>query len=84
MVYEAPITDDARLGVLTIKDLDRLTSLSFTALTELRHRGAFSAVAQGFAACCARNQKEGREDILLRLYEVTFPVPVHISLESFG
>ncbi|KAI9659327.1 MAG: hypothetical protein M1821_001585 [Bathelium mastoideum] len=36
------------------EDLLRLGDLCFQQLVELRHRGAFSAVAQAFGACCAR------------------------------
>jgi Putative death-receptor fusion protein (DUF2428) len=58
-------------GVLSKRDLDNLTRLNFNALTELRHRGAFSAVAQAFSACCARHHQEGRTRALLSLYEVS-------------
>lgn len=37
---------------LTRADFDRIGMLSFTQLAELRHRGAFSAVAQTFTTCC--------------------------------
>ncbi|KAK2756662.1 hypothetical protein FQN54_005107 [Arachnomyces sp. PD_36] len=37
---------------LTYEDYDKIGSLSFMQLTELRHRGAFSAVSQTFAICC--------------------------------
>jgi hypothetical protein len=46
--------------------------LSFTALVELRHRGAFSAVAQAFAACCLRAAREDYEGTLSRCYGVNF------------
>ncbi|ODH48059.1 hypothetical protein GX48_05824 [Paracoccidioides brasiliensis] len=35
-------------------DFNKIGSLSFTQLAELRHRGAFSAVSQTFTACCQR------------------------------
>ncbi|KAF2400727.1 hypothetical protein EJ06DRAFT_529838 [Trichodelitschia bisporula] len=54
-------TDNAYLG--------ELASLSFQQLSELRHRGAFSAVAQGFTACCARAQTLGFEPLLDQLYQ---------------
>lgn len=37
---------------LTLEDFDKIGTLSFTQLAELRHRGAFSAVSQTFATCC--------------------------------
>lgn len=40
--------------MFTVADLQRLTDLSFAQLAELRHRGAFSNVAQSYAACCMR------------------------------
>lgn len=42
------------LGCLSYDDLSAIGSLSFTQLAELRHRGAFSTVAQTFAATCER------------------------------
>ena len=57
LVLRAPISDrneqTAFVG-LEEQDLQELVTLAFKQLTELRHRGAFSAVAQGFAACCSR------------------------------
>ncbi|KAK5006117.1 hypothetical protein LTR60_006059, partial [Cryomyces antarcticus] len=44
--------------------LDRLGRLAFTQLAELRHRGAFSTVAQTFAVCCVRC--EATKDPLFR------------------
>ncbi|PCH00030.1 Armadillo-like helical [Penicillium occitanis (nom. inval.)] len=35
-------------------DFETIGTLSFVQLSELRHRGAFSTVAQTFAACCLR------------------------------
>ncbi|KKZ68139.1 hypothetical protein EMCG_06196 [[Emmonsia] crescens] len=35
-------------------DFNKMGTLSFTQLAELRHRGAFSAVSQTFTACCQR------------------------------
>lgn len=39
---------------LSFEDFRRIGTLSFVQLAELRHRGAFSTVAQTFAACCKR------------------------------
>ncbi|EDN07477.1 predicted protein [Histoplasma mississippiense (nom. inval.)] len=35
-------------------DFNKIGTLSFTQLAELRHRGAFSAVSQTFTACCQK------------------------------
>ena len=35
-------------------DFQRLGSLAFAQLRELRHKGAFSTVAQTFALCCSQ------------------------------
>ncbi|KAL2825227.1 putative death-receptor fusion protein-domain-containing protein [Aspergillus cavernicola] len=39
---------------LTRNDFEKMGRTSFTQLAELRHRGAFSTVAQTFATCCQR------------------------------
>lgn len=39
---------------LDSSDFERMGSLSFRQLSELRHRGAFSVVSQTFASCCQR------------------------------
>ncbi|RAL13849.1 THADA/TRM732 family protein [Aspergillus homomorphus CBS 101889] len=39
---------------LTEQHFDKLGTLSFIQLAELRHRGAFSTVSQTFATCCQR------------------------------
>lgn len=74
IVTRAPIAADldAQLDVIGI-DNDELLSLarlSFIELAELRHRGAFSAVAQAFAACCKRWENYNRKDVLDLLYAV--------------
>jgi len=56
---------------LNPKGLERLARLAFTQLTELRHRGAFSAIAHAFTACCLRCRHSGRADILDVLYDVS-------------
>ncbi|KAL2364309.1 hypothetical protein RJZ56_002740 [Blastomyces dermatitidis] len=48
-------------------DFNKIGTLSFTQLAELRHRGAFSAVSQTFTACCARcaqSKELGTTDLL--------------------
>ncbi|OAX82401.1 hypothetical protein ACJ72_03247 [Emergomyces africanus] len=44
-------------------DFNKMGSLSFTQLAELRHRGAFSAVSQTFMACCQRCSESINPDI---------------------
>ncbi|KKK22927.1 hypothetical protein ARAM_005405 [Aspergillus rambellii] len=47
---------------LNREDYDKIGRASFTQLAELRHRGAFSTVAQTFASCCQRcGQSKKRE-----------------------
>lgn len=58
---------------LRFEDLQRIGQLSFTELASLRHRGAFSAVAQTFAACCARCA-QSRDKNIRGLVEVWYTV----------
>lgn len=44
-------------------DFEAIGSLSFVQLSELRHRGAFTSVAQTFAACCLRCAKNVDSEI---------------------
>ena len=73
VVTRAPILDHEEpsefIG-LEEQNLQDLVKLAFTELTELRHRGAFSAVAQAFAACCSRSSRSNRTDILKVFYAV--------------
>lgn len=55
---------------LSQDDFGKVNRLSFQALAELRHRGAFSAVAQAFNSCCTRAVKEGQSSTLRESYEV--------------
>ncbi|KAL4974767.1 putative death-receptor fusion protein-domain-containing protein [Aspergillus desertorum] len=48
---------------LTRLDYERIGKSSFTQLAELRHRGAFSTVAQTFAACCQRCGQSSNPEI---------------------
>lgn len=41
--------------LLSPQQLRQLGDLTFTELAELRHRGAFSTVAQTFVICCMRS-----------------------------
>ena len=41
--------------LLSPQQLRQLGDLTFTELAELRHRGAFSTVAQTFVVCCMRS-----------------------------
>lgn len=70
-------------------DFKRIGDLAFTQLAELRHRGAFSTVAQTFTACCLaaarENSQSGAEalnssnesslptDLLEKWYRVSYP-----------
>lgn len=54
VVLHAPIGQEDDSGVLNDRLLKLLGDLCFTQLVELRHRGAFSTVAQTFASCCIR------------------------------
>ncbi|KAF2015270.1 HEAT repeat protein-like protein [Aaosphaeria arxii CBS 175.79] len=53
IVSRAPIGSDAS-DILTVEEFEKLGKSCFTQLVELRHRGAFSTVAQTFAAFCRR------------------------------
>ncbi|KAL4864834.1 hypothetical protein BDV12DRAFT_7425 [Aspergillus spectabilis] len=48
---------------LTRDDYEKIGRSSFTQLAELRHRGAFSTVAQTFASCCQRCGQSSNTDI---------------------
>ncbi|KAL3439309.1 putative death-receptor fusion protein-domain-containing protein [Aspergillus tetrazonus] len=48
---------------LTRADYEQIGKSSFTQLAELRHRGAFSTVAQTFAACCQRCGQSSNPEI---------------------
>ncbi|KAL5335459.1 putative death-receptor fusion protein-domain-containing protein [Aspergillus crustosus] len=48
---------------LTRDDFEQIGKSSFTQLAELRHRGAFSTVAQTFASCCQRCGQSTNTDI---------------------
>ncbi|MCJ1314415.1 hypothetical protein MMC25_008097 [Agyrium rufum] len=55
-------------------ELSSMGGLSFTQLAQLRHRGAFSTVAQTFAACClycARSRDQPVRDLLKDWYKRT-------------
>lgn len=54
VIIRAPYQPRYDKSYLRIEDMKRLGDLCFLQLSELRHRGAFSTVAQSFAACSAR------------------------------
>lgn len=58
IISKAPVGQENSCSIFGIPQLDpkfeMLGRLCFTQLAELRHRGAFSTVAQTFAACCQR------------------------------
>ena len=58
----APIGDQDK-DMLTPSRLEELGRLCFTQLIELRHRGAFSAVAQTFASFCRRCYSVPQKDL---------------------
>ena len=68
LVMKAPIEKGSNM--MSSVEFEQLCRLTFTELAELRHRGAFSAVAQAFASCCARAQALGREDLLRNMFKV--------------
>ena len=73
VVSRAPYEREKERTVLIHTDLEFLGGLCFKQLTELRHRGAFSAVAQAFAACCTRiscHQNATSQALLTAWYEV--------------
>lgn len=45
----------AEHALLSPQQLRQLGDLTFAELAELRHRGAFSTVAQTFVVCCMRS-----------------------------
>ena len=58
--------------LLSSQQLRRLGDLTFTQLAELRHRGAFSTVAQTFVVCCTRSNSgaDGLSQTLEDWYKV--------------
>ncbi|OJI86066.1 hypothetical protein ASPTUDRAFT_187482 [Aspergillus tubingensis CBS 134.48] len=48
---------------LTVEHFEKIGTLSFIQLAELRHRGAFSTVSQTFATCCQRCGQSTSEEI---------------------
>jgi len=70
-----PLSDTGD-ALMDTKHLRNMGDLSFTQLAELRHRGAFSTVAQMFATCCLRsnNGPETTRRNVKEWYEVSFGV----------
>ncbi|KAK7544770.1 putative death-receptor fusion protein-domain-containing protein [Phyllosticta citribraziliensis] len=68
IVAKAPF-EVAQAGILSRKEFEDLGKLCFTQLAELRHRGAFSTVAQTFAAFCLRCSRSQHQDIKALLDE---------------
>lgn len=57
------------------RTLDSLGGLCFTQLADLRHRGAFSTVAQSFATVCLESQQSSMPEtrsLTLKWYDATF------------
>ncbi|KAK7510564.1 putative death-receptor fusion protein-domain-containing protein [Phyllosticta citriasiana] len=62
IVSKAPF-ELAQLVILSRSEFEDLGKLCFTQLAELRHRGAFSTVAQTFAAFCLRCSRSQDQEI---------------------
>jgi Putative death-receptor fusion protein (DUF2428) len=65
-------------------DYEAIGTLSFAQLSQLRHRGAFSAVSQTFETCCVRCAENkdleisGLPDMWYQVSETTFsPLKVY-------
>lgn len=71
LVLKAPIGEQHGF-MLSNADFEKLVRLSFLQMVELRHRGAFSAVAQSFAACCSRANTQGQDNVLHDIFMVSF------------
>ena len=69
IVSNASIGDEQHQLVST-ENFQRVFDLTFIELVELRHRGAFSAVAQAFAACCSRAAALQSYNLLENMYRV--------------
>ena len=69
-----PESDPRHIVGLGLDDFERLGHLILTQLAELRHRGAFSTVAQTFAACClhcSRHTESKIQGLPRRWYKVS-------------
>lgn len=74
IVGKAPFTLPNGVSILETAEFEGLGKLCFLQLAELRHRGAFSTVAQTFAAFCLRCNRSSDPEIkglLDRWYEET-------------
>lgn len=54
IITKATFSNARATAILGVEDVGDLGKLCFVQLAELRHRGAFSTVAQTFASCCLR------------------------------
>ncbi|KAF2836658.1 hypothetical protein M501DRAFT_939156 [Patellaria atrata CBS 101060] len=63
IVINAPLSSPSDQGMLNREAIEDLGQLCFTQLAELRHRGAFSTVAQSFASCCQRCHRAANSSI---------------------
>jgi hypothetical protein len=59
---------------ITADDANFILELTFEQLKALRHRGAFSAVAQAFATGCGIPD----EELMMETYEVSEPPNTHV------
>jgi hypothetical protein len=72
IVTNAPLGDNTS-SLLDCEQAESAGRLCFMQLVELRHRGAFSTVAQTFAACC-RRFSTAEEEGLKRLPDIWYQV----------
>ncbi len=76
IVAKAPYRQDTTKSLLLKRDIENMGNLCFVQLVELRHRGAFSAVAQAFCAVCERcvvEEDAAIKPLLPLWYEVSIP-----------
>ncbi|KAK5010095.1 hypothetical protein LTR28_011832 [Elasticomyces elasticus] len=71
IISKAPLTlpSSSRTGLLNVSDISNMGYSCFNQLAELRHRGAFSTVAQTFVACCNRCSEPSKQDLHYLLEE---------------
>lgn len=88
VISKAPL-GEVETSMISAADFEALGTLSFVQLSELRHRGAFSTVAQTFTAFCHRCAAAENETISKlpeRWYEVMSDGPTAevIKLTALG
>jgi len=74
VTHDAAELDNSEGEQESLDTLSSLGELCFTELAELRHRGAFSTVAQTFAALCQKcsvSRKDRARALLRQWYQVS-------------